>query len=69
MKKVIIIFGKMHPIEDVREDQKTKDPERKEKFLKLGIIEKTGIGRGTKYILSKQFYGFIGGNGEYTRKR
>jgi ATP-dependent DNA helicase RecG len=34
-----------------------------------GIIEKVGRGRGTRYILSRQFYSFLGQKGVYTRKR
>jgi ATP-dependent DNA helicase RecG len=34
-----------------------------------GIIERIGRGRGTRYILSRHFYGFIGKRGIYTRKR
>jgi ATP-dependent DNA helicase RecG len=39
-------------------------------FLKnRGIIELTGRGRGTKPILSRRFYSFLGKKGVYTRKR
>ncbi len=34
-----------------------------------GIVEVTGHGRGTRYILSRRLYGFIGKKGVYTRKR
>lgn len=34
-----------------------------------GIVEVTGRGRGTKPILSRQFYTFLGKKGVYTRKR
>jgi len=34
-----------------------------------GIIERIGRGRGTRYILSHHFYGFLGKKGTYTRKR
>lgn len=34
-----------------------------------GIIEKAGRGRGTRYILSRQFYKFLGKSGVYTRKK
>jgi len=34
-----------------------------------GIVEVIGRGRGTRYILSRRFYGFLGKKGVYTRKR
>ncbi|MGO9056246.1 MAG: ATP-binding protein [Candidatus Binataceae bacterium] len=34
-----------------------------------GVIERVGRGRGTRYILSRKFYGFLGKKGVYTRKR
>ena len=37
-------------------------------LVEQGIIEKVGRGRGTRYILSSQFYGFLRKKGVYTRK-
>jgi ATP-dependent DNA helicase RecG len=34
-----------------------------------GVIEVSGRGRGTRYILSRRLYAFIGKKGTYTRKR
>jgi ATP-dependent DNA helicase RecG len=34
-----------------------------------GVIEQVSRGRGTRYVLSRQFYEFIGKKGTYTRKR
>jgi len=34
-----------------------------------GVIEQISRGRGTRYVLSRQFYEFIGKKGTYTRKR
>lgn len=56
-------------LEEIRESNNSKDEERKKKFTSLGIIEKIGLGRGTKYILSKKLYGFIGKETEYTRNK
>ncbi len=56
-------------LDEIREKQISSDFKRKDKFLKLGILEKIGIGRGTKYLLSSKFYNFTGENSEYTRKR
>jgi ATP-dependent DNA helicase RecG len=38
-------------------------------LVELGIIETVGRGKGTRYILSRSFYGFIGKKGVYTRKK
>ena len=34
-----------------------------------GVIEKSGRGRGVKFVLSRNFYSFLGKTGAYTRKR
>ena len=34
-----------------------------------GVIERVGRGKGTRHILSRQFYDFLGQKGVYTRKR
>lgn len=39
------------------------------RLLDSGVIEQISRGRGTRYILSRRFYGFIGKRGVYTRKR
>ena len=38
-------------------------------LLDQGIIESVGRGRGTRYMLSREFYVFLGQKGAYTRKR
>lgn len=35
----------------------------------LGVVERLGHGRGTRYLLSRRFYGFLGQPGVYTRRR
>ncbi|HEX5502194.1 MAG TPA: ATP-binding protein [Thermomicrobiales bacterium] len=35
----------------------------------IGIIERQGRGRGTRYLLSRRFYSFVGKKGAYTRRR
>jgi ATP-dependent DNA helicase RecG len=47
-------------------------PEDKGNLLRLvehGIIEQISRGRGTRYVLARQFYDFIGKKGAYTRRR
>jgi ATP-dependent DNA helicase RecG len=39
------------------------------RLVGIGIIEQVSRGRGTRYVLSRQFYEFIGKKGIYTRKR
>jgi ATP-dependent DNA helicase RecG len=34
-----------------------------------GVIERVGRGRGTRYLLSRRFYRFLGRAGTYTRRR
>jgi len=38
-------------------------------LIDSGVIEQISRGRGTRYVLSRQFYEFIGKKGTYTRKR
>jgi ATP-dependent DNA helicase RecG len=38
-------------------------------LIERGVIERVGRGRGARYILSRQFYTFVGRKGTYTRKR
>lgn len=38
-------------------------------LINLGVVESIGRGRGTRYLLSRQFYQFIDQRGVYTRKR
>lgn len=39
------------------------------RLLEQGIIEREGRGRGTRYLLSRRFYTFVGQPGTYTRRR
>lgn len=56
-------------IENIRSTGKYKEKPKAEKFLKMGIIERIGIGSGTRYVLSKKFYEHIGKKAEYTRRK
>jgi ATP-dependent DNA helicase RecG len=38
-------------------------------LLEEGIIERVGKGRGTRYLLARRFYRFLGKGGVYTRRR
>lgn len=56
-------------LEKIRITGKIDDKEKQKHFYMNGIIEKVGIGRGTRYILSKNFYEFIDKRSEHIRKR
>ena len=66
-KQIQLSFEEIYALEQVREKQVVNNTEYKEKFLKLGIIEKVGRGRGTKYILSHRYYSHVGKVGVHTR--
>jgi ATP-dependent DNA helicase RecG len=55
---------------NVKQEQKIPDKLRPtlQNLIEKGLIERIGQGRGTKYILSKEYYSFIGEKGTYTRK-
>ena len=38
-------------------------------LLEHGVIERVGRGRGTRYLLSRRFYRFVGRAGAYTRRK
>jgi len=56
-------------MENVRTEGKSNNKEKINKFIKLNLIEKIGSGRGVRYILSKDYYGFIDKKEEYTRRK
>lgn len=65
--QVLFSFEEIYELEKIREHQKIEKLEFKDKFIKLGIIEPIGKGRGTKYILSNRYYETIGQSGKHTR--
>jgi len=56
-------------MENIRTVGKSDNKEKINKFIKLDLIEKVGLGRGVRYILSKDYYGFIDKKEEYTRRK
>ena len=56
-------------MENIRTEGKSNNKEKISKFIKLDLIEKVGSGRGVRYILSKEYYGFINKKEEYTRRK
>ena len=66
-RQVHLSFEEIYALERIREGQKARVPDFRNKFVKLGIIEPIGKGRGTKYILSQRYYETIGQSGKHTR--
>lgn len=67
-----IIFNEIEDlieIEHIRKTGKYIDKVKVERYLKSQIVEKVGIGTGTKYILARDYYEHVGKKGEYTRKK
>lgn len=66
-RQVIFSFDEIYELEKLREEKVFSIMKHKEKFLKLGIIEKVGKTRGVKYILSHRYYSYQERPGVYTR--
>ena len=66
-KQITFSFDEIYELESLREKKVLSDLKHKEKFLKLGIIEKIGKTSGTKYILSHKYYFYQEKPGIYTR--
>jgi len=60
-------FDEIYELEKLREKKILQDLQHKEKFLKLGIVEKVGKTSGAKYILSHRYYSYQEKPGVYTR--
>lgn len=68
-KQVSLSFDEIYELELLREQKIAANPQHKEKFLKLGIVEKIGKTSGTKYMLSHKYYSYEKKPGAYTRIR
>ncbi len=66
-RQVSFSFDEIYELEQLREQKVISIPQHKEKFLKLGIIEKIGKTSGTKYMLSHKYYSYEEKPGAYTR--
>lgn len=40
-----------------------------DELIEVGAVERTGTGRGTRYLLARRFYELTGQEGQYTRRR
>lgn len=66
-KQTVLSFDEIFELEKLRENKIMQDLRHKEKFLKLGIIEKIGKTSGIKFILSHRYYFHEEKPGVYTR--
>ena len=66
-KQISFSFDEIYELELLREQKVVANPQHKEKFLKLGIVEKIGKTSGTKYMLSHKYYSYEEKPGIYTR--
>ncbi|MFB6181676.1 MAG: RNA-binding domain-containing protein [Candidatus Magasanikbacteria bacterium] len=55
-KELTLSVDEIVELERIREKRQVKDLKFKEKFLDMGIVEKLGRTKGTKYILSHKYY-------------
>jgi len=57
-------------LDDIRQGKVHKINDRVRQFVEQGIVEQVGgRGAGSRYILSKRFYTFLGEKGNYTREK
>ncbi len=66
-KQISFSFNEIYELEMLRAQKTLVSLKHKEKFLKLGIIEKIGKTSGTKYMLSHRYYSYEKKPGIYTR--
>jgi ATP-dependent DNA helicase RecG len=56
-------------LDDIRQNKVRSADERVRRLAGQGVVELIGRGRGTRYILSKRYYTFVGQKGKYTRSK
>lgn len=66
-QQIIFSFDEIFELEKLRENKILPLLKHKEKFLKLGIIEKVGKTSGQKFILAHRYYSYQERPGIYTR--
>jgi len=60
-----LVLDLVHREQSVPEELRSRLPA----LVEQGVIEAVGRGRGTRYMLSRRLYDFLGKTGAYTRKR
>jgi len=66
-KQVTLSPMEILELEKIRVEEVVGELRYKDKFVRSGLIEKVGGGRGSKYILSHRYYSYRGTPGVYTR--
>lgn len=66
-RQISLTVKEIIELERIRQGQIVSDVAYREKFLELGIIERVGYGRGSRYILSGHYYQDSNAAGEHTR--
>ena len=66
-RQISLSFEEIFELEKIRENQKMKNVNFRNKFLELGIIERVGKTSGSNYILSHKYYSFNDNPGLHTR--
>jgi ATP-dependent DNA helicase RecG len=66
-KQITLSTEEIYELEKIRASQKIANILHAERFIKLGVVEKVGTRRGTKYILSAQYYASVDKLGSHTR--
>lgn len=66
-RQINLSFEEIYELEQIREEGVLHNPAFKDKFVELNLIEKSGFGRGTRYLLSRQFYENLDQRGKYTK--
>lgn len=66
-RQITFSFEEMLELENIRESGAVERPEFAAKFLELGIIEKTGRTRDSRYMLAHRYYSHAGKTGVHTR--
>lgn len=66
-RQINLSFEEIYELEQIHEKGVLQNPIFRSKFLEHNLIEKSGSGKGTRYLLSKQFYEYSNQRGEYTK--
>lgn len=66
-RQVNLTVKEIIELEGVRSGRANRNLQFKDKFLELGVIERVGHGRGSKYVLSHRYYTATHAKGQHTR--
>jgi len=66
-KQIHLSFEEIYELEQIHENGVLRNSTFRNKFLEYQLIEKSGSGRGIRYLLSKRFYEHSNQRGAYTK--